>query len=124
MSGARHRTGLRRTLGSVCVDVVAFAAQLLAPPFALAALQGALGLCDVGGELVLLGAELLLELGQGLLASLELVEPDLVVRLVPSLAPLEVLLAVVQLADALPKVGLGLAEALLALLDPLTRGRR
>ena len=79
----------------------------------------ALGLRDVRGELVLLRAELLLELGQSLLARLELVEPDLDVRLVASLAALELLLAVVDLPDALAEVRLRLPEALLALVDPL-----
>ena len=98
----------RGRLGGVCVDVFFVATELLVPPLALATLERALRLRDVRGELVLLRAELLLELGERLLAGLELVEADLVVGLVPSLAPFEVLLALVQLADALAEVRLGL----------------
>src|SRR5690349_24545993 len=71
--------------GDLGVQIVV-AADLLVPPLRLAALERALSLCDVRCELVFLRAEPLLELGHGLLACLELVEPDLEVGLVPGLA--------------------------------------
>src|SRR5215475_11668280 len=102
--------------GDLGVEVVV-AADLLVPPLGLAPLERALGLCDVGGELIFLRAELLLELRHGLLACLELVEPDLEVGLVASLALVELLLALVELTGALAHARLGLGQPLLALAD-------
>src|SRR6478609_1632772 len=103
--------------GDLGVEIVV-AADLLVPPLGLAALQRALSLCDVRGELVLLRAELLLELGDCLLARLELIEPDLEVGLVASLALVEHLLAVVELLGALAQARFGLGQPLLALAHP------
>src|SRR5262245_897660 len=102
--------------GDLGVEIVV-AADLLVPPLGLAALQRALSLSDVCRELVFLGTELLLELGDRLLAGLELVEPDLEVGLVPRLALVELLLPVVELLRALAQVRLGLRQPLLALAD-------
>src|SRR5215475_10497839 len=103
--------------GDLGVEVVVVAADLLVPPLGLAPLERALSLCDVGGELIFLRAELLLELRHGLLPCLELVEPDLEVGLVASLALVELLLALVELAGALAHARLGLGQPLLALAD-------
>src|SRR5262245_440139 len=102
--------------GDLGIDIVV-AADLFVPPLGLAALERALSLCDIGGELVLLRAELLLELGHRLLARLELVEPDLEVGLVARLAPVEPFFAVVELLRALAHPRLGFGEPLLALAD-------
>src|SRR6478609_8061593 len=102
--------------GDLGVEIVV-ATDLLVPPLGLAALQRALGLCDVSGELVLLRAELLLELGHRLLARLELVEPDLEVGLVAGLALVENFFALVELSRAFAHARLGVCQPLLALAD-------
>src|SRR5215218_8067933 len=102
--------------GDLGVEIVV-AADLLVPPLGFAALQRALCLSDVGGELVLLRAELLLELGDRLLARLELFEPDPEVGLVASLAVVERFLALVELASAVAEAGFGVPQPLLALAD-------
>src|SRR5262245_1920342 len=84
--------------GDLGVEVVVVAADLLVPPLGLAPLERALSLCDVCGELIFLRAELLLELRHGLFPCLELVEPDLEVGLVASLALVEALFTLVELA--------------------------
>src|SRR4029450_662244 len=91
------------------------AADLLVPPLGLAALERALCLSDVGGELVLLRAELLLELGHCLLAGLELVERDLDVALVAGRPLVEHLLALVKLPRPVAQARFGLRQPLLAL---------
>src|SRR5215216_5290590 len=59
------RVGTLSDLGPFVIRV-----ELLAPPLGLATLERTLGLRDVVGELALLRAQLLLELGHGLLARL------------------------------------------------------
>ena len=74
-------------------------AELLLPPLGLAPLDLGLRLRDVRRELGFLLAEPLLELGQHLLALLELVRADLDVCLEPGFAELELTFALVELLD-------------------------
>src|SRR5215208_8462497 len=103
-AGHGRWVGLSGDFG-VGFDFVA-AAELLVPPVGLATLQRTLRLRDVRGQLLLLCAKLFLELGERLLASLELVEADLVIGVVPRLALVEILFALVLLAGAASQDGL------------------
>ena len=101
--------------------VVVVFSELLAPPLGLAALERTLRLCDIGRELRLLAAELLLQLGERRFAVLELLEANLVVRVVVRLALFELLFAIVDLTDALAQVRFRLGDSLLAAVDALAR---
>src|SRR6266516_4547473 len=98
---------------------LAVVAELLLPPLGLAALELGLRLRDVRGELRLLLAEPLLELGQLCLALLELVGADLDVRLRRGLAELESGLALVQFLHPVVDRLLHPLEALLAAVGAL-----
>src|SRR5213083_699172 len=89
------------------------AAQLLGPPFGLAAVEVLLQLGDVHGEVALARRELGLELGAGLLALLEPLLPDLELRLQLRLAQVEPGLTLLELFRAAGENVLALVERLL-----------
>ena len=91
--------------------------ELLLPPVGLAAVELGLHLADVGREVVLLLRQPPLELVDGDLAPLELLEPELDVGLGARLARLDVGLALVEIADASREFLLLLVQTLLEPLE-------
>src|SRR5207248_3239523 len=96
--------------------------ELLFPPVGLAAVELGLHLADVGREVVLLLCQPRLELVDGLFAPLELLEPELDIRLGARFTRLDVPLALVELGEAGESLLVDLGAAAPLPLHPLPLG--